>query len=188
MSKSKIDDTTIIHFLWNIITLLWKKCTFTLLCSRAFSSSCLAAAVSCWWVWRICSMADAWRWFSSERRDAERRTRDRERHREWKTGLFQGDDLLSGAELKIIHLQLSLQHKRHRWKWKWHSFFHLQFPVSAPSLCSFPVSSNYTFFQWDWAIIRAVELCWFCFRILRFYIQHLVPTLLGVQSTFINIY
>lgn len=31
-----------------------------------------------------------------------------------KTRLFQGDERLSGAELNIIHLQLSLKHKRHR--------------------------------------------------------------------------
>jgi len=85
----------------------------------------------------------------------EEKKRKRERHREWKTRLFQGDELLSGAELNIIHLQLSL---KHRWKWKWHSFPYLQFPFHTVSLLCFPVSSNYNVFQWDWAIIRALDL------------------------------
>lgn len=140
-SKSKIDDTTITVCKKYQNKLLWKKFTCTLLCSKARSSSCLAAAVSCWWVWRMCSMADAWRWFSSERRDAERRTRERDSVN-GKTRLFQGDERLSGAELNIIHLQLSLKHKRHRWKWKWHSF-----PPPAISCLHFLIMLLSSFFQ-----------------------------------------
>lgn len=39
--------------------------------SIVFSSSALAAADSCWWVCLKCSMADAWMWFSSDRREAD---------------------------------------------------------------------------------------------------------------------
>ena len=40
--------------------------------SRADSSSSLAAVVSCWWVCLMCSTADAWMWFNSERKEADR--------------------------------------------------------------------------------------------------------------------
>lgn len=156
-SKSKIDDTTITMCKKYQNKLLWKKFTCTLLCSKARSSSCLAAAVSCWWVWRMCSMADAWRWFSSERRDAERRTRERDSVN-GKTRLFQGDERLSGAELNIIHLQLSISINVTGGNGSDTRSPHLQFPVCTFSLCCFPVSSNYTLFQRDWAIIRAVDL------------------------------
>lgn len=44
------------------------------LCSIAFSSSLLAELFSLRWICFRCSMAVAWRWFSSARRDAARQT------------------------------------------------------------------------------------------------------------------
>ena len=49
--------------LFTTVTCLW-------LCSIAFSSSLLAAEFSLRWICFRCSMAVAWRWFSSARRDA----------------------------------------------------------------------------------------------------------------------
>lgn len=45
--------------------------------SRVLSSSSLAVAVSWWWVCLRCSMADAWMWFNSDLREAERKEKER---------------------------------------------------------------------------------------------------------------